>query len=498
MNRYFSTSNDIYYSRPFDVHIWSDYPEFNQIVNQLWSKYFSLEDTIVRRGPKPKTPIKVIFKSILLDLYVSWITDPNMYLGISMSKSGWNANSRYNALHLSSRMINIVKTLTNIGLIEFHKGWQGTLSRIRASQQLQQIFYEHKFPVSEIVFDYKRDPIILHGQEDKSSNNKKKGRHYKVSKPKLEYKDTCETIRMRKVLNRYTNFLNKTQIDVFSLEEPYFERKKEFEDGNERSLRYYITGRSHFIRRIFNNGSFELGGRFYGGWWQQMSEELRADIMINDEPVIEIDFTAMHVALLKNLDDRDPYEFETMILPHREIIDQRKAIKQLVMMAINAETRVKAFLAFRNRQATGSVLKSLSNDELHKLLDAFIHDHPEIEPFLCTGKGLELMYLDSRIAESVIEQLTDKSIPVLCVHDSFVVAHHQKKELLLAMEHACNEIIGRGIGSDYVKRSHADWYAEYKQEKKWPEWRPKRIVRCDGYLRRMGLNPYDEFHEWIS
>lgn len=58
MNRYFSTSNDIYYSRPFDVHIWSNYAEFNQIVNELWSKYFSVEDTIVRRGPKPKTPTK--------------------------------------------------------------------------------------------------------------------------------------------------------------------------------------------------------------------------------------------------------------------------------------------------------------------------------------------------------------------------------------------------------------------------------------------------------
>ena len=228
-----------------------------------------------------------------------------------------------------------------------------------------------------------------------------------------------------------------------------------------------------------------------------MSEELRADIMINDEPVIEIDFTAMHVALLTNLNGRDPYALDTTILPQRNIIDQRKVIKQIVMMAINAETRTKAFLAFRNRQATGSVLKSLLSDELHKLLDAFIDQHPEIEPFLCTGKGLGLMYLDSRIAESVIEQLIDKSIPVLCVHDSFIVAHHQKNELLQAMEHACNQIIGRGIGSDYIQRSFTEWYAEFNQKKERLDWAPKRIVRCAGYLRRMGLNPYDDYYEWI-
>ena len=41
MNKYLSTSNDINNSRPLDVHVWSDYPEFNQLVNKLWVKYFS-------------------------------------------------------------------------------------------------------------------------------------------------------------------------------------------------------------------------------------------------------------------------------------------------------------------------------------------------------------------------------------------------------------------------------------------------------------------------
>ena len=51
---YLSTSNNINNSRPFDVHVWSDYPEFNQLVNKLWVKYFPLGDVIVRQGPVPK------------------------------------------------------------------------------------------------------------------------------------------------------------------------------------------------------------------------------------------------------------------------------------------------------------------------------------------------------------------------------------------------------------------------------------------------------------
>ena len=29
-----------------------------------------------------------------------------------------------------------------------------------------------------------------------------------------------------------------------------------------------------FVRRIFNNGTFEEGGRFYGGWWQRIRWKL--------------------------------------------------------------------------------------------------------------------------------------------------------------------------------------------------------------------------------
>ena len=44
MKNYLSTSNDINNSRPLDVHVWSDYPEFNQLINKLWVKYFPSED----------------------------------------------------------------------------------------------------------------------------------------------------------------------------------------------------------------------------------------------------------------------------------------------------------------------------------------------------------------------------------------------------------------------------------------------------------------------
>ena len=536
MKNYLSTSNDIENSRPLDVHVWSDYPEFNQLINKLFVKYFPSQDNVVRPGPKSKATSKVHFKTLLLDLYVCWMTDPNMYLGVHMSNSGWKANSRYNALHLSYRMIGIIKELVAVDILEFQKGRQGTLSRIRAAKQLQLLFRDLKFPISEVVFDYMRDPLILRGMSEEPDEMEVQTSSKKWKKPTLEYDDTPETIRMRGVLNKYNELLNETRLDVFSLDEPYFERGKKKAGKKEKHVRHYITGRNHFVRRVFNNGSWELGGRFYGGWWQQISKELRPDIMINDNPVVEIDFTAMHIALLQaevaekpepdlvvvkggepqqgsdffqkfsasrliDTDDApnandDPYTLNGSIFPHKNDFDQRKAVKGLVLMAINAVSRKSAFSAFRSDQAKGDPLKKMTNDELSQLLDSFIEKHPELEPFLCTGKGLELMYLDSRIAESVIEQLTDKSIPVLCVHDSFIVADKEKHELLRAMDHACNQVIGRNIRSDYTKDGLLDGFGGSSRTQKEPKKPVKKIDRCEGYMRRMGLVPCDDHFEW--
>ena len=224
MKNYLSTTNDINNSRPFDVHVWSDYPEFNQLINKLWVKYFPFENGNVRRGPVPQTIRKVHFKTLLLDLYVSWMSDPNMYLGIFMSKSQWKPNSRYNALHLSFRMVAIIKGLEAVGLVEVELGRQGTLTRIRATRQLQLLFRDLKFPISEVTFGYMEETIILRAAPEKS--NKKNARKSK-KKPDIEYDDTPETIRMRGVLNKYNELLNKSRLDVFSLEVPYVVRKTE-------------------------------------------------------------------------------------------------------------------------------------------------------------------------------------------------------------------------------------------------------------------------------
>ena len=129
------TPEELRYSRPLDVHKWSDHSEVNDFVDQLWDEFLASEFAeSVTRGKRPKTSLKQQFKVLLLDLYIAWKEDPELLIGVAMSKSSYKTNSRYNALHISQKMIDLInylqrkKKYKNIyfimgadNLINFHK-----------------------------------------------------------------------------------------------------------------------------------------------------------------------------------------------------------------------------------------------------------------------------------------------------------------------------------------------------------------------------------------
>jgi len=447
-------------------------------VNEIWDSFFHSGDAVtVKQGRKPKATKKVHLKVLLLDLFVCWAADPTQYIAVHLSKSGWKANSRYNALHLSSRMIDVIKVLHEHNFIELHLGFEGRLSRIRASEKLELLFASLNAPQEAILFNHLREPLEL---RRRSEADKKK--------EKVEYDDTQETARMREVLNRYNALLSQSHIDICSLEDPIVERIITSGKDAGRKQRLSIDRSEIFVRRIFNNGSWEQGGRFYGGWWQGIGKDLRHDIMIDNKPTIEIDFKAMHAALLfaatNQQSEFDPYSLEDELLSGFSLEEQRSVLKQLVLMALNSETRSQAFRAFRSDQSKDSSRRKLKDKELGTLLTAFTNKYPSIEPYICSGKGLELMYLDSCIAEQVIEHFSKQSIPVLCIHDSFIIQYDKVLELRATMVNAAGTLTGRYMFTDKNGYGFDEWFAALDNTGVKPDWEPKTVVRCEGYNRR--------------
>ena len=93
-----------------------------------------------------------------------------------------------------------------------------------------------------------------------------------------EYKDTDETHHLRAQMQAINAYLADADI---TCDHPT------------------VNPQDRYLRRIFNNSSFEQGGRLYGGFWQRMTSEERAvHIRINQDAVVECDYGQMSLLLL--------------------------------------------------------------------------------------------------------------------------------------------------------------------------------------------------------
>jgi hypothetical protein len=255
---------------------------------------------------------------------------------------------------------------------------------------------------------------------------------------------------MRDILSSYDSLLEKTYIDIAILNEPVIWREVRTRRGR-RQIPIRISQNSKFVRRIFSRGSWDLHGRFYGGFWQQVSETLRKDIFINGNPTIEVDYKALHVTLLyaQFLNEQrvwpygeDPYDLKIQLSRSVPRDIQRKRVKAMILQAINANCRKAAFSAFRDNAKAGTPEKRLTNEYLERLLNAFLEEHPELDEFIATDTGVDLMRVDGDITEEIIRLMTKRGIPVLTIHDSYIVERHRFADLRAVMATAAIHVAG--------------------------------------------------------
>jgi len=469
---------DPWYSRPLDVHRWSEHAELVTVVNAIWADHFGgWEHHGSVPGPKPKTSFKHQLRVVLLDLYVAWLEDPALCIGVSMSANAWDTNSRYNALHLSKRVVEIIQRLEEVGLIELAKAsYSGPgaktnrNTRIRAGAVLQAQFQGLRATRDDIIAIDTQECIVMKDGLVPGDGSKL-----------YDYKDTDETNRMREELRAYNRVLAGAFIDIPVLEEAVVERPDQYG----RPFKQPLDHHHHFVRRIFSRGSWDLNGRFYGAWWQLIPSALRKDIYINDTPTVEVDFKGLHISILSAEQgvelDGDPYALADGLLPGTPPELQRALVKHLVLTALNAKDQKSAFQSFRENWPAGHFGKLMTNDDLAALLTAFTTKHPHLTDYVCADQGIRLMNVDGRIAALVHRHFAEQGVPVLSVHDSFIIDYTRVGELKRVMAEASEAVVGRplpvstdALGLDEIEAEHrADFIA----------WR--QAPRSEGYMARM-------------
>ena len=445
-------TNHVNHSVRLNVHTWSDHPEVNHLVEEVWNALGEdRQSTLSSKSNRKGTPPKKILKVLLVHLYATWLDDPTLWTGMSRNRNDYTPNSIYNALHIPFKIKDITDYLVDLEYLDFemgrndrtYDGWYSYTSRIRPTQSLDSLFKKCTATLYDINGHEDEIPVTLTEFNVDSAGNLIKRRGKKLRK-KIEYEQTPFTQAMINRLKRYNELLAKTYIDIPTLDKPFVIR--ETKKGPQRLA---INQTDKFVRRIFSRGEWHYNGRFYGGWWQQVGEDYRKYILIDDKPTVEIDYKGIHPSILSINKGKsfNGYEIETPNEDQKVKEELRKATKLLVLTAMNAASKEQAFKAFRKNYPI-----KFKNKELEALLQQFVKLNPHLEEDLCTDKGISLMNIDSKIAEYVINKFTEQNIPILTVHDSFIVQTDQQQTLKLYMEEATLEVLGTKIEfeQDYV------------------------------------------------
>lgn len=396
----------------FDVHRWSEYPEVNEVVDSVFSEIKALRKSRperIREADKVWRHLKVV----IIDLFAATQLGFNPYRGISLRKPDYQKGTRYRKIHLKyDYTVGVLNDLEELGYIEKQIGYwpengNGMRTRIKATGKLIDHILGEAFKVKALIDSIgassalQREPddevIILHGPEGELA----------------DYDDTPEVVRMRGNLERINAKLKGAHI-VLAIDD---DQVRELASIYGQQERIPFDPGHNTLHRVFNDPSFRLGGRFYGGWWEGLPSRFRKYIRINHKETVELDYSGHHIRILYS---RERIEAPEDLYAIENSPFSREHLKLAALIVVNARSKTSALRALNN--------KKLAIDT--KAILDFIEKHfAPISKYFYTDVGLGLQYADSDVAERVILRMMERGAVVLPIHDSFIVRNSYEPEL---------------------------------------------------------------------
>lgn len=361
--------------------------------------------------------------AMLLGLYGAYKADPEQWLGYSRDSNNYGSRNRYVHPRATARTATTVADfLIGRELVDHRqgsyrrspfggRGGSGYMSRIRARPALIEML-EDRFGLTIDTLRY----------ADWSELVRLKAAPPFPRGPKrlIGYDDDDITRRMRQQLRDLNAFLSGFRIDLEPGCEP------EASDLDEVDLEDRVSSGDRTIRlyRVFNNGRWDHGGRFYGGWWQGLAKQDRRRLLIDGEETVELDFKALHPRLCYHLEGHPlPPDVDPYVLPGEDGEPLRDAVKTAFNQLVNVTGDVRLRAPARVRAALPRRLS------YKRLLERIEEAHAPIRGWLCRGRGVELQRIDSEIASTILDRLRHRGICCLPVHDSFIVPRSAEFEL---------------------------------------------------------------------
>ena len=226
---------------------------------------------------------------------------------------------------------------------------------------------------------------------------------YETKKRLIEYQNTPEIDEMRANLHRINQAIASKWIDLELADDDFvalqamMRSRKDRTGEDDRQLNLTRTQ----LYRVFNDLEFQTGGRFYGGWWQNIPKQFRRLVTIDGKRTVEADYSSLHPSILYADKELEPPEDAySSILPHLP----RGVAKQAFNAMINAEAPMAA-------QPRGMKLSEFGY-RWQDVVRAMFERHVAIQDLFFTGAGMRLQLIDSQLAEKTMLSFINYPTPV--------------------------------------------------------------------------------------
>jgi hypothetical protein len=498
----------------------SDHPEVKSLVAHVYQEMVDKGYGYTQKTYNHK--LRDHLRMVLLTLCLAYFSDPMKSVRFYRNKNSYNAGTIPYKLHITysflvKRVIPFLKEQVYIEDVKGHQFADSSFaSRMRATKKLMKLvvdYYKVKYPM------IKRDPdknILVLKSKKYSKTVIRNGKEKAIwVADEIDYPETDDTLKLKeniKFINKVLDY-NVILLEITNEDLDYLNKRlNDHKDPNKRrggSVDFTQTQ----LRRVFNNGKWDQGGRYYGGWWQRIinkedkGEDYRKSITINDQIIYEADYKGLHINML--------YAMEKLAMPEGDVyyLDGysndstfRKFVKRMLLIMVNTDDREKVRQALQEEVNRGSKENRLvlpkeigytTQDAIYPVIDAFEKKHTKIAHKFCTGAGIDLQYEESQLAEQVMLHFAKQGIPCLPIHDSFIVPFKYRDELVDAMKKVFEDRFGKesGVKIDTpMMFENIKWALEKYQEGRQGKYTEKRREKDAEWIEIM----YSRYNQMLT
>ena len=395
------------------------------------SEISSIENRQRKRSDDAQKHFEHAIERLLTELWLGTVIHPEYEAGIHRRSNWYSETPQYRDPNLTypqaiaaydgmvaTDFIRVVRD----GYFDRDTGKSDVTKVIATDKLLQVLEGLDGNPFKEVKPDLDKECILLRDR----INGQRVLVPYENDKTTNEMRENLITI--NKCFARHWPDLRVTNDDYTALQE----RLRPEQDKSP------IDFSKRILTRIFSNGRFDHGGRFYRAWWHNVPSEYRKYITIDGKRTCEYDYSQLNPHMVyflrgAKMGDEDAYD-RVFDGEHRSIVKE----------AFNAMIQASTNLTHKPKKLDLSKV----DFDWATLKQAILDAHKPIADVFFQGHGNHLQFIDSCIAETVmLNFIRAEDAPVLPVHDSFIMhyAYGELGELEEAMRRAFYEHFKKDI-----------------------------------------------------